>query len=501
MSIMKKRKPRLNRYSTVSYQLENSLLNVGKNEWIDTKNLEVSHGKYNVVDLFCGCGGASEGFEEAGFNTILGIDVDPGSSASYRNNFDAMQIEGRIEKISSQTIKTILIDQEVHVLLAGFPCPGFSMAGKKDDDDPRNFLYREVVRFVEDIKPVFLVMENVPRLVKLEKFLYAIYDDFTKLGYNMSVLIHEAAAYETPQIRPRVFFIGNRLGLKNPRPKKILDQSNYLSIESAIGDLMDKDRDFSINHNWSKHSDKTIERISHIEPGMSLYKSYHDAFKRQYRGVPSMTVKENHGGTHIHYELNRCISAREMARLQGFPDDFIFEGTMKRVIFQIGNAVPVPLAKHIGLALIKHLENNNILGNLTNDDEKSENILFPIECSYTPDEKISSINDVYYDQINNNILYVPLSGKTKDDVTNSRNYIMGNTDYGYIGTKISYDEVSNKPQSNRRIVGTFRKYAWINANYRIIKKPSILDKIEKKLNADSNWLSGGPLPEYDEFKL
>ncbi|GAG93142.1 unnamed protein product, partial [marine sediment metagenome] len=247
--------------------------------------------------------------------------------------------------------------------------------------------------------------------------------------------------------------------------------------------------------------EKTIERISHVEPGGSLYKSYIDAFKRQYRGVPSMTVKENHGGTHIHYELNRCISAREMARLQGFPDDFIFEGTMKRVIFQIGNAVPVPLARHIGLALIKHLENNNIPGNLTNDNEKTEKTSLPLENVSTSDEKISSINDVYHDPKNKNILYVPLSGKTKEDVTNSRNYIKSNTEYGYIGTKIIYDKISNKNPNNRRVVGTFRKYAWINADYRIIKKPSMLDKIEKNLNADSNWLRGGPLPDYDEFDL
>jgi len=97
-------------------------------------------------------------------------------------------------------------------------------------------------------------------------------------------------------------------------------------------------------------------RIAQVPPGGSLYKSYYDAWKRQYRGVPCMTIKENHGGTHVHYELNRVLSAREMARLQTFPDSFIFWGTMKRAYFQIGNAVPPVLGRHIALALRPSLD-------------------------------------------------------------------------------------------------------------------------------------------------
>jgi DNA (cytosine-5)-methyltransferase 1 len=98
-----------------------------------------------------------------------------------------------------------------------------------------------------------------------------------------------------------------------------------------------------------------MERIAKVPPGGSLYETFFDAFKRQYPGLPSMTIKENHGGTHIHPHLNRVISAREMARLQTFPDDFIFEGTMKKAMWQIGNAVPPRLAQVIGFALIPYL--------------------------------------------------------------------------------------------------------------------------------------------------
>jgi DNA (cytosine-5)-methyltransferase 1 len=100
-----------------------------------------------------------------------------------------------------------------------------------------------------------------------------------------------------------------------------------------------------------------MERLAQVPPGGSLYTKYVDAFKRQYPGKPSMTVKENHGGTHIHPCLNRVISAREMARLQTFPDSFIFEGSMKKAMWQIGNAVPPRLAECIGYGLIPYLNN------------------------------------------------------------------------------------------------------------------------------------------------
>ena len=98
-----------------------------------------------------------------------------------------------------------------------------------------------------------------------------------------------------------------------------------------------------------------IKRPAKVEPGHSLYKTYSDANKRQYKGLPSMTIKENHGTTHIHYDLNRTLSAREMARLQSFPDSFEFSGRMKRVFWQVGNAAPPLLFKHLGLAVTPKL--------------------------------------------------------------------------------------------------------------------------------------------------
>ena len=100
-----------------------------------------------------------------------------------------------------------------------------------------------------------------------------------------------------------------------------------------------------------------INRLSEVTPGGSLYETFRDAWKRQRKGFPSMAIKENHGGVHIHYDLNRVLTAREMARLQTFPDDYIFSGTFKRAYWQIGNAVPCLFAKHLALAVKSSLTN------------------------------------------------------------------------------------------------------------------------------------------------
>lgn len=161
--------------------------------------------------------------------------------------------------------------------------------------------------------------------------------------------------YGVPQIRPRAIFIANRFGMENPYPKIQLLPHEYKPIESAISDLPEYTAIPELNHEWTRHSPEYMERIAKVPPGGSLYESYVDAFKRQYPGKPSMTVKENHGGTHIHPYLNRVISAREMARLQTFPDSFIFKGSMKKAMWQIGNAVPPRLAECISYALMPYL--------------------------------------------------------------------------------------------------------------------------------------------------
>ena len=282
-------------------------------------------------------------------------EINPIASETIKMNFpNSKHINAPIEEVTDKELLNLVEDNVVHVVCGGPPCQGFSVAGLRDPNDKRNKLFLQFVRVVSVLKPWYVLLENVPGILTMSdgKVKDAIIKEFGKIGYpDMSVRILEAADYGVPQLRTRAIFIANRFGLKNPYPKSIYLRENYKPIESAIFDLIEEPRNPDTNHEWTKHSAEFEKRIKAVKPGGSLYETFADAFKRQYLGVPSMTIKENHGGTHIHPTLNRCISAREMARLQTFPDDFIFAGPMKKAMWQIGNAVPVLLGKHMAIAL------------------------------------------------------------------------------------------------------------------------------------------------------
>ena len=264
-----------------------------------------------------------------------------------------------IEEVTASLLESEIGKAKINIVFGGPPCQGFSVAGLRNSKDPRNQLFREYVRLVDYIQPDFVVMENVPGILSMDggKVKDEVVRQFSDIGYpDMSVRILEAAAFGVPQLRTRAIFIANRHGLPNPYPREFLPKSNYRSIESAIDDLKGVERYGVPNHEWTRHSKEFEMLIADVPPGGSLYKTFRDAFKRQYQGVPSMAVKENHGGCHLHYELNRVLSAREMARLQTFPDSFIFSGRFKRVYWQVGNAVPCLLSRHIALAIRYQLE-------------------------------------------------------------------------------------------------------------------------------------------------
>lgn len=157
--------------------------------------------------------------------------------------------------------------------------------------------------------------------------------------------------YYTPQKRERVIFIGNRKGLKNYHQKPILQPTQYITTGAAIADLMDMPENNAFNHVPTKHRPDMAQRMLELPEGQSLYKGYSDAWKKCPWNEASCKIKENHGGVNIHPKLPRVLTAREMARLQSFPDDFVFEGPKNKQLVQIGNAVPPLLGKAIGLAV------------------------------------------------------------------------------------------------------------------------------------------------------
>ncbi len=304
----------------------------------------------------------------AGFTPVASVEILKCAVETYKYNFSAKKgFEENIEvrDIRSDEVKNGLYesvkDKKIHLIVGGFPCQGFSMAGNRVVDDPRNSLYLEMLEIVKHIKPDFVVCENVEGLRSMlgGKVEAKILEDYREAGYEMNVAVLNSADYYVPQIRKRVIFIGNRIGAKNLHPKPILSSDEYITLGEGIKRFMYKLENKLFNHIFTKHSAEMAERIKAVPEGKSLFGNYSDAWKKSPWDKPSCTVKENHGGVNIHPRLPRVLTPRELAALQSFPDTFIFKGVKKDQLIQIGNAVPPLLGKAIGIAVMKALDSNN----------------------------------------------------------------------------------------------------------------------------------------------
>lgn len=344
--------------------------------------------KYNILDLFCGAGGLSLGFERAGFNVVKAIDIDQHAVNTYNYN--------RKEKVAE--VKSILdIDKEyinnlgpIDGIIGGPPCQGFSIAnGQRIIDDDRNKLYREYFRILEEVRPKFFIIENVTGLLTLAKG--AVKDDILsrakKLGYNVEYKTVNASLYGVPQVRMRVIFVGiHESCTKNPF---VFPEGNSepISIEDAIGDLpsLDNGEDNKTyvhppkteyqkmirdgmtelhNHILSIHKEETKKTIALIPEGKRVCdlpeelrggRKYEALMRKMDRKKPALTIDTGHR-TYFHYQELRIPSTREVARLQSFPDSYVFIGPRNDQQKQVGNAVPPILARIIAEAIIKHIK-------------------------------------------------------------------------------------------------------------------------------------------------
>ena len=314
----------------------------------------------NFIDLFSGAGGLSCGLVMAGYTPLASVEILPSAVSTYEYNF--IEKKGFEEKIHTRDIREEAVKEEivnavknkkVDLIVGGFPCQGFSLSGYRVVADPRNSLYLEMLDIVKRIQPTFIVMENVEGLRSMlnGKVEEKIINDYKEIGYEINVTVLNAADYHTPQTRHRVIFIGNRIGAKNYHPKPLLDEEHYKTVGNAISKFLDMPENKEINHIFTKTSPTMKNRLEAIPIGKSLYSNYSDAWKKVDWNKPSCTVKENHGGVNIHPILSRPMTPRELAALQSFPDDFIFKGSKKWQLLQIGNAVPCYLGKAIGLAV------------------------------------------------------------------------------------------------------------------------------------------------------
>ena len=331
--------------------------------WVDIKEIweDTSESQMTFVDLFCGAGGLSKGLEMAGLQGICGLDFFKEAGMTYERNFHHPFVYGDITLQESKdkfyaTVKEQLNGRKLNVVAGGFPCQGFSMAGNRIVDDPRNSLYKEMLEIVKNLQPDFVICENVKGLRSMlngevERKIIA---DYKAIGYEMNVTTLCAADYYTPQKRERVIFIGNRIGVKNYHPKPLLQPDEYITTGMSICDLMNHPEDEAFNHVPTKHSPEMAKRMLECPEGKSLYKGYSDAWKKCPWNEASCTIKENHGGVNVHPKLPRVLTAREMARLQSFPDSFIFYGTKTIQMKEVGNAVPPLMAKAIALEIMNN---------------------------------------------------------------------------------------------------------------------------------------------------
>ncbi|SFM24107.1 DNA (cytosine-5)-methyltransferase 1 [Desulfomicrobium norvegicum] len=375
----------------------------------------------NIIDLFAGCGGFSHGFKMAGYNSILAIEKDLWASQTYSfNNPNVSVITEDITTLDPGDLKISVSD--VDGIIGGPPCQGFSLSGNRDQKDPRNSLFVDFVRFVKFFSPKFFVMENVLGILsmKTKSRQYVkdiIAEEFSNVGYKVCVIILNACDYGVPQSRQRVFFIG----LKSDRPlnQQILTppskviESEYTSLEEAISDLpvieageggevqdypvaprnkyqenMRKGSTCVYNHVAMRHTQRLVDRFAAIKFGQSVKhvseehsqrkrgdansisgKVFSQNNMRPYPYKPCPTVAASFQSNFIHPFYNRNFTAREGARIQSFPDTYIFQGKRTTMSWekhlsqyqQIGNAVPPLLAQALAERISWYFENINLI--------------------------------------------------------------------------------------------------------------------------------------------
>ena len=377
--------------------------------------------KLTSVDLFCGAGGFTEGFKRAGFKTIFATDFDEMAVKTFKFNHTTVPTAvADITTVNKGFIINTCESSKINVdaVIGGPPCQGFSIAGQRIPEDPKNKLVLEYIRIVSELNPAGFVFENVPGIISMQDgaVLRALEFEFERLGYSVKSKILNPVDYGVPQSRPRFFMVGllgkdhrvktPSFNFPNPTHCKSNDDQltlfnniqlePYVTVDEALSDLImleagsgleetnHKSRYLSdyqtqrkgrrrpgklFNHRATNHSDKIKKRYSLIPQGgtnRDIPKKYRtkkiNVFKL-HPELPSNTVTCNFRTDLLNPWGPRGLTVREAARLQSFDDDYCFFGNLTRKAKfvtqddQVGNAVPPILAKAIAKELSKYITN------------------------------------------------------------------------------------------------------------------------------------------------
>ena len=380
----------------------------------------------NTIDLFSGCGGMTLGFKWAGFNSVLASDIDENCEKTFTKNFPEIPfLCGDLSEISKRQFDEIILSKNIDVIIGGPPCQGFSLANKnrnKVSEDPRNKLFYEFVKIINWYNPKSFVMENVKGLLSMDsgKVIKQIQNEFKNagdFGYEVRTKVLKASNYGVPQSRERVIVIGIRKDFNLIPEFPLKKYTKETTVEDAIMDLpqinaregdevmnyeskpsnayqafMRKNSKKIYNHIAMRHTQRVVDRFKAIKPGKNLLDVWesHGAVQRGnpnkkssikfsqnnlrlISNKPAPTIAASFQSNFIHPFLDRNFTAREGARLQSFPDDFVFEGMRTKMSWekglsqyqQIGNAVPPLLSYEIAMCIRNMLE----FGNLKNPDD------------------------------------------------------------------------------------------------------------------------------------
>jgi len=394
---------------------------------------------YSVLDTFAGAGGFSLGFQLAGAKVIGAIEIDQWASETFKfNHPDAIVMQNDITEMTDKHLLDTFGDDRPDIILGGPPCQGFSICNKKNGDhkDLRNSLFEEFIRVGRLLEPQVMIMENVPNLIKArtashELVIDIITSELRKIGYHVDCKILEATDYGIPQIRKRLFVVASRTKLAVPFPEKTHTtmRSPYFmeahlgicpTLWDAISDLpkidaregkeeteytMPPQNDYQsilrqgaatiFNHKAMNHSKRLVERFASMSCGHSTSdvpdhlrplkrngtefseKTYDQNNRRMHPDRPCHTIPASFYANFVHPYQNRNFTAREGARIQSFPDWYIFKGKPTVVSHkllhregrleekhlcqynQIGNAVPPLLAKAIAQNILHQLRSQH----------------------------------------------------------------------------------------------------------------------------------------------
>lgn len=371
--------------------------------------------RLKAIDLFCGCGGISCGLSELGIEVLAGLDIEKKYITSFTKNFpNALSIEEDITQYSPETLMKLLKikSRELDFIVGGPPCQGFSKNVPRKSrylDDPRNQLISSFLYYCEIIQPKFIIMENVAEMKNGFDQTYSqeIIERLEKQGYFVTSIILNAADYGVPQRRKRAFFIANRVGFnfsvpdithvafsknsKTPRVQfSLFEKPSHISVWEAIGDLpslkhgegadiqeyssppqneyqkiMRSKSKFVSNHRARYLQDIQYQRLASLEPGqghddlpeyLQVASGYSGAYGRLTKEMVSPTITRwvfhTGSGRWGHPIDLRILTIREVARIQSFPDHYIFLGSYNDQAGQLGNAVPPALIKIIVSSMI-----------------------------------------------------------------------------------------------------------------------------------------------------